>query len=613
MNVSTIPEMFLKVCEKFTGSDSDAANKPSAKPAFMYKKQGVYQNMSYQELREKVECLAIGLLDLGIRSGDRIGIVSENRIKWIIADFAITAIGAVDVPIFPILTPAQEEYIFSDCAVSAIFVSNNFQLGKVLQFKDKLPSLRHIIVMNNEFDSQDVAVKSMENIMKRGEELKTPEQRRSIFEEACGKVKPDDLLTLIYTSGTTGNPKGVILTHKNVVSNVLGAIDAIPLCDQDIQLSFLPLCHSYERTAGYYTMFCAGVTIALCESVEAVATNLQLVKPTIMTTVPRLLDKVKKRIFANIEKESAAKKKIFYWAVNTGIKYVRMKEAGKSSLILKTQYNLADKLVFSKIRERLGGNMKLLASGGAALAEDVHEFFLTLGIFVIQGYGLTEASPIVSSNRVDNTEIGTIGIPFFNVEVKLADDGEILVRGPSVMKGYWNDETATKDAIDPDGWLYTGDVGIITKLGNIKITDRKKHIFVSSGGKNIAPQPIENLLTQSKYIEHCILIGDSREFCTALITPDFEQLKSIAAELDIKFESETELISNDKIIRHIKKDIDYYQKDLSKFERVRRFKLLSQPFTVENGELSPKMSIKRHVVEKKYAAFIDAMYGDIGD
>lgn len=612
MSFSTIPEMFLKVCEKFAG-DSDAARKPSQKPAFMFKRQGVYESMTYSELRDKVECFAIGLLDLGVREGDRIGIVSENRVKWIIADFAITAIGAVDVPLFPILTAAQEEYIFKDCNVSAIVVSNNFQLGKVLQFKDKLPSLRHIIVMNNEFDAQDVAVKSMENIIKRGEELKTPDQRRTIFEDACGKVKPDDLLTLIYTSGTTGNPKGVMLTHSNLVSNIYGAMDAFPLYETDVTLSFLPLCHSYERMAGFYTMFAAGATIALSESVESVPANLLLIKPTIMTTVPRLLEKVKKRVYANIANESPAKQKIFNWAVNTGIKYLRKTQEGKSTLLLKPQYNLASKLVFEKIRERMGGNMRLLVSGGAALAPDVHEFFLAIGILVIQGYGLTETSPVVSCTRVSDMEVGTIGKPLYNVEVKLAEDGEILARGPNVMRGYWNDEEATKNAIDPDGWLYTGDVGIMTSKGNIQITDRKKYIFVSSGGKNIAPQPIENLLAQSKFIEHCILIGDSREFCTALITPDFEQLKSLAGELGVLYQTETELIFNDKIVKHIKKDIDYYQKDLSKFERVRRFKLLSQPFSVENGELSPKMSIKRHIVEKKYAAFIEAMYGEGND
>jgi long-chain acyl-CoA synthetase len=329
-----------------------------------------------------------------------------------------------------------------------------------------------------------------------------------------------------------------------------------------------------------------------------------------MTTVPRLLEKVKKRVYANIEKEPASKQKIFHWAIKTGISYQRKKHEGKNPFFQKGAYNLADKLVFSKIREKLGGRMNILASGGAALAEDVAEFFLAIGLNIIQGYGLTESAPVVSATRLDDNELGTIGKPLFNVEVKLAEDGEILARGPNIMKGYWNDPAATRQAIDEEGWLYTGDIGIYTEKGNIKITDRKKHIFVSSGGKNIAPQPIENLLAQSKYIEHVMLIGDNREFCSALITPDFDQLKTLADEMNIKYDSVTELISNEIIIKHIKNDIDYYQKDLAKFERVRRFSLLSQPFTVENGELSPKMSIKRHIVEKKYAEFIEAMYGE---
>ncbi len=601
MSFSTIPGMFLHVCEQLGDS----------KPAYKYKKDGEYVDMTYSELREKVESLAIGLLELGIHAGDRVGIASENRIEWILADFAITGIGAIDVPVFAILTAKQEEYIFGNCETSAIFVSNNFQLGKVMQFKEKLPSLRHVIVMNDDFDCDDVAVKSMQSILDRGRELKTSGQRREIFNELCSKVKPDDLLTLIYTSGTTGDPKGVMLTHRNVASNVLGCIEAIHFDKNDTLLSYLPLCHSYERTTGYYTMFAVGATMALAESVDTVGANLLEIKPTVMTTVPKLLEKVKAKIYNNVAKESGGKQKIFHWAVKTGIKYALMKLDGKSSVGLSAKYKIADKLVFSKIRAKLGGRMQLMASGGAALTVDVGEFFFAVGVTVLQGYGLTETAPVATCNRRDDVEIGTIGKPLPNVEVKLANDGEILIKGPNVMKGYWADEQATKEAIDEDGWLYSGDIGVITEKGNIKITDRKKHIFVSNAGKNIAPQPIENLLARSKYIEQVVLIGDYREYCTALITPDFEQLETLANEHGIEFKIVSELIVNEKIIRHVKHDIDYIQKDLAKFERVRRFAMLSEPFTIENGELSPKMSIKRHVVEKKYAAFIDAMYGEV--
>jgi long-chain acyl-CoA synthetase len=401
-----------------------------------------------------------------------------------------------------------------------------------------------------------------------------------------------------------------MLTHRNILSNIEGIFDAIPLSENDIFLSFLPMCHSYERTTGYYSALTAGGTLALAESLETVAANLQEVQPTMMTTVPRLLEIVKKKIYTNIDTESKAKQKIFNFSVNVGRKYVRKKLNNEPiPFALNIEYKLADKLVFSKIRQRFGSRLRMFVSGGAALSEDVNEFFMASGMTVIEGYGLTEASPVVSANRLHNIEIGSIGEPFFNCEVKIASDGEILVKGPNVMKGYWEDPVSTEQAIDEEGWLYTGDIGLWTEKGNIKITDRKKNILVSSGGKNIAPQPIETLLTASPYVEQCVLIGDRREYCTALITPDFDQLKKLADNFGLQYNNPTELISNEKIIRIIKQDIDRLQKDLAKYERVRKFSLLSQPFSVENGELTPKMSVKRHVVERKFSHLIDSMYG----
>ena len=604
MRFETLPAMYNELANKYGNS----------KAAIMYKFQGEYKSITHEEVREMVECFALGLMELGIRERDRVGIVSENRVKWIIADLGILSVGAVDVPIFPTLTAKQEQYIFGNCTATAVVVSNNFQLQKILEFKKDMPTLRHVIVMNNDFKTTDVSVKSMAEIMQRGRELRTSEERKLLLRERMSHIGSDDLATIIYTSGTTGDPKGVMLTHKNILSNIEGVFDAIPLSDKDIFLSFLPMCHSYERTTGYYSALATGGTVALAESMETVAANLQEVHPTMMTTVPRLLEIVKKKINANMETESPAKRKIFNWSIETGRKYIRRKlNNERIPFTLKAQHAIADKLVFSKIRERFGGKLRMFVSGGAALSDDVCEFFLASGMTVIEGYGLTEASPVVSANRLESIEIGTIGKPFFNVEIKFLEDGELLVRGPNVMKGYWGDKVATDEAIDEDGWLYTGDIGKLTERGHLKITDRKKHILVSSGGKNIAPQPIENLLSQSPYIEQCILIGDRREYCTALITPDFDQLTKLAKNFDIKFDNVTELISNDKIIRTIKQDIDRLQKDLAKYERVRKFSLLSQPFTVENGELSPKMSVKRHVVERKFAQLIDSMYGFEGE
>jgi len=574
----------------------------------MYKKDGQYVGISHLQLKEKVDCFAIGLLELGIRSGDRIGIVAENRIEWVIADLAITSLGAIDVPVFPTLAAKQLEFVYSDCEVTAIVVSNNYQLNKITEIANNVPTLRHIIVMNDEFDSKLLTVKSMKSVIERGSQLKAPTERKQIIEDSVKNINENDLLTLIYTSGTTGNPKGVMLTHKNILSNVKGALEIIHFTEKDLFLSYLPLCHSYERTTGYYTAFSTGATIAFAESIETISTNIMELRPSIITTVPRLLEMMKKRIYSNIEKESPTKQKIFHWAVRTGIRYWQTNSEGHKVPLLKTKYNLAHKLVFSKIIGRTGGRLRMFVSGGAPLPVDVLEFFLAIGIVVLEGYGLTESSPIISVNYPDKIEIGTVGMPMNEIEIKIAEDGEILARGPNIMKGYWNDRHATEEAIDENGWLYTGDIGLITEKGNLKITDRKKNIIVNRGGKNIAPQPIENLIQQSPYIEHCVLVGDKRDYVTALITPDFDELKKLADTFGIEYKILSELIYDPKIIRTIKNDIDRLQKDHAKYERIRKFSLISEPFSIENGELTPKLSIKRHVVERKFHYLIEEMY-----
>jgi long-chain acyl-CoA synthetase len=599
MKFSTIPEAFIKTCEKFQDS----------KPAFIYNnQQGILTEINYLELKSKVECFALGLIELGVRKGDKIGIVSENRLEWIISDFASISLGAVTVPIFPTLTAKQIEYIYNNCGASTIIVSNSMQLRKILEIKDNLEFLRHIIVMNDDYSPQDISTKSMKDISDWGKKALQNPNNKDLITNSINKLQPDDLLTLIYTSGTTGNPKGVMLSHKNILANFEGITQHYFFSEKDSSVSYLPLSHSYERATGYYSMFFYGATIGLADSVESLMPFIQKIKPTVMTTVPRFLETAKKKIYNAIEKDKISKQKIFHWAINLGIKYTKRKFSGKSTVTLEMQHKLADKLVFSKLREKFGGRLRFMVSGGAPLNEELQEFFIAIGIPIVQGYGLTEASPVVSANLLDAIEIGTIGQPLFNVEVKFGEDGEILVKGDNVMKGYWNDEIATEEAIDEDGWLYTGDIGVLTPAGNIKITDRKKNIFVSSGGKNIAPQPIESLLTQSKYIDHVILIGERREYCTAIISPNFEQLENLAKEFDINFNDKNELIVNSKIINHLKREIDYIQKDLAKYEKVRKFVLLSEPFTIENGELSPKMSIRRHVVEKKYSEIIEQLY-----
>jgi len=598
MSFKNIPDMLNLVCKKYSYKSA----------AFVYRKDGIYHELTHLELLDKVESFAIALLELGIHKGDRVGLVAENSIEWIISCFAINMIGAVDVPLFPILSAKQEAEIFADCSVTAIILSTEFQLNKICEEKKSLAHLRQIITFANQFEHKELYIHSFDVMLEHGSQLRTKEERQKLLSAIIDTIDGNDLLTLIYTSGTTGKPKGVMLTHNNILSNISDAMDVLGDFEKDTSLMFLPMCHAYERTSGFYTLFQSGTRINLAESIESVPAQLMEVQPTMITTVPKLLENIKKKIYNNISKESKSKQRIFNWAVNVGIKKAYDLQDNKSNPINNMQYKIADKLVFAKLRDKLGGKLNKIISGGAPLTTEVEAFFKGIGIDVLQGYGLTEASPIVAANRINDFEFGSIGKPLTHVNVRLADDGEILVKGPNVMKGYYNDPISTNEAIDDDGWLHTGDIAIYTSRGNLKITDRKKNLFVSSGGKNIAPQPIESLISQSRYIDHCFLIGDNRDYISALISPNFEQVQKLADELDIKFDNSSELISHPRIIKFIRDEIDFYQKNVSKYERIRKFQLLSEPFSTSGGELTPKMSVRRNEVEKKYSQLIEGMY-----
>jgi long-chain acyl-CoA synthetase len=432
-------------------------------------------------------------------------------------------------------------------------------------------------------------------------------------------VQPDDLATLIYTSGTTGNPKGVMLTHRNFTSNLEGAARAFPVNEDDVVLSYLPLSHSYERTAGYYTCFAAGATIAFADSIETVARDLAEVQPTLMTSVPILFSRIKGRIEKGVAAGPASKARMFRWALGVSLAYVRARMKGSAGALLKAQHAAADKVVMSKLRERIGlTRMRFFVSGGGPLPADVAEFFFAIGVKIIEGYGLTETSPILSANPVDKPKIGSVGVPLFNVEIRIADDGEILARGPNIMRGYFNDPDATAETIDGNGWLHTGDIGRFDDDGYLRITDRKKNLFVSSGGKNIAPQPIENTIAESRLIDMVMLIGDARPYLTALIVPDYETIAEIAVAGGATVgdlttpEGRAGLIDSDPVALAIDADLKRAQRDLAAYERVRRFELLSEPFTVENGMLTPTLKVKRRVVEERYRDLIESMYAEEG-
>lgn len=598
---NTIPQMFLQSGASFFGDGH---------PVYMSKKDGVYHGIAYDEFRDLVECLAAGLVKLGLEPGDRVGIVSENRLEWVMSDFAITGSGAVDVPVFPTLTARQLEYTYNNCSASIVIVSNKMQLGKILSMKSEIPSLEHIIVMNNEGADASQNIHNFSDVILLGKDSLAAEQRRSSFEKSAMAVKPEDLCTIIYTSGTTGNPKGVMLTHRNLCSNINAVNEVVHVGTDDLFLSYLPMCHSYERIGGFYIAFGHGATTAFAESLETVRTNLQEVRPTIMTSVPRLFERIRNGVYANMDKQSPAKQKIFSFALSIGKRMVDEQQRGSVSFPTKALYAVADKLVFSKIRALTGGRLRFFVSGGGALAYDVKEFFTMLNMVILEGYGLTETSPVLTVTRPHDNEIGTVGKPIQEVEIRLADDGEILARGPNIMRGYWKNEEATKQTIDAEGWLHTGDIGTYTARGNLKITDRKKNLFVSSGGKNIAPQVVENVLLQSKYIDQVLLIGDNKEYCAALVVPDYELLKpmmdSTGGTTDAGQRSNS--LNTSAIVSAIMNDINRVQRDLAKYERVRRIYVVPEPFTVENGMMTPTLKIKRAVVEKQYEQEITSMY-----
>ncbi len=609
---STIAGMFLGV----TGTLAQ-----ERKDAFRRKVAGTYVGTSYEELYEQVEAVALSLRALGLSHGDRIGMMSENRLEWVVADFACACAGFVDVPVFPILTPKQVEYIFNNAEVKAVICSNTLQLGKLLKVADAIPTLEHIIVMQEDAiernaGAADRGVILFRRLVEEGRKLAAAVPGQ--LERLATTISPDDLLTLIYTSGTTGNPKGVMLTHGNFASNVTGTASAFEVYATDVVLSYLPLCHAYERTAGYYTCFACGSTIAFADSIETVTENLLEVKPTIMTSVPRLFERIKNRVEKSVKEGPEKNLKIFNWAFKVGKERYRiLQRGGWVGPIMAAKYALANKLVFAKIRERTGGRIRMFVSGGAALSADIAEFFFAMGMNIVEGYGLTEASPIIAANPLERPKVGTVGKPITNVEVKIAEDGEILARGPNVMRGYYREPLATSEAIDAQGWLHTGDIGVIDTDGYLRITDRKKHLFISSGGKNIAPGPIETLLAESRFVDQIMLIGDKRPFITALIVPDFDALKDVAEMQGMKVPSLNEpaareaFLDSEPVVLAIEEDIKRLQRDLAAFERVRRFELLGEPFTVENGMLTPTLKVKRKVVEEKYREKIEGMYAGV--
>ena len=564
------------------------------------KKDNKYSGINRISLLNKVFQLKSYFKNLNINKGDKIAIISENRTEWVITDMACIISGIIDVPLYTSLSKESVKYILKNSGVVACFVSNNLIFEKVISVKNELPELKYIICYNDiDHKFFDSNVQYFSEIMKNETNL-NPESITKELEICLRERNEEDVLTIIYTSGTTGTPKGVMLTQKNIYANVISCTKTLPINEQDVFLSYLPYSHIYERTAGYYLAFFTGAKIYYAQSIDTIGIQMPEVKPTIVITVPRLLDKMYHRLMKSAdEMPHGYKKRLMLYAIFYAKAY---HDKNKS-----VRWKFLDKLVYGKIRERTGGRLRFFVSGGGALNKSIGEFFDCIGIMTLEGYGMTETSPVISVNLHDYNIYGTEGRPLSGNEVKIAEDGEILVKGDLVMKGYYEDEEETRRAV-VDGWMHTGDLGEWVEKNHFKITDRKKSLFKSSGGKYIAPTYIEDLILQIPYIDQVLVIGNERMYVTALIVPEFNELKSFAQKLGLQILSDKDLLANQILLKEIEKDINIYLKDLSSFEKIRKFILLEKPFTIEDGELTPTLKIKRKFVEEKYKHIIDAMY-----
>jgi len=583
---------------------SNTLQKSADLPGVWIKHQGSYESQTWKQIYEKVNKLACYLDNRGFKKGDPIAILSETRFEWILADLAAQSLGCPTVPVYPTLMPAQVITLLEHSSAKAIFISGELHLQKLEAFKKNAGADFPAIFFDEVL--QDTSRIQLDTALQEGAKIA---ENRNIIQENLDKVSPDDIASIIYTSGTTGQAKGVMLTHDNFMFNVQRCIEVLPFTQSDRFLSFLPLSHVLERMAGYYLPLLAGCQIAYAESIDTVAENMIEAKPTIMVSVPRLYEKIYTKVMDAIESGSPLKQKLFHWAVKQGAEFYeknRVKESIPAGLRLK--FGIGNKLVLSKIRAKTGNNLRFFISGGAPLMQEIGAFFNRLGIVILEGYGLTETSPVITMNPPGNYKFGTVGQAVPGVDLKIADDGEILTRSRSVMKGYYKNVAATAEAIDKNGWFHTGDIGQLDEEGFLKITDRKKNILVTSGGKNISPQPIEQRLKESPFIGEAVLIGDNRNFVAALVIPDFEKLDDFAQKNNLTSKSHSELIKENMVVSLYEEIIQNLMQNFARYEQIKNFCLLDKEFTLESGEYTPTLKVKRKIVEEKFKTIIEEMY-----
>ncbi len=567
-------------------------NNNPKKDAFSQKENGKWVSLSSQEFVEKSIRLSKGLLKLGVKHGDRIAVIANNRIEWHLTDLAIQQIGAINVPIYSNINAEDYLYILNDCGAKFVFLSDPEVFDKIQSVRNQIKSLESIFTYENISGCTHY------------KELLTDEYDGNI-DNLKNNIQYTDTATLIYTSGTTGNPKGVMLTHENLITNVIASSHRLPLGDNLKSLSFLPLCHVFERMLDYLYIY-KSVSIYYAESLETIADNLKEVQPHFFATVPRLLEKVYDKIVAKGSELTGIKKALFFWALELGLKYdPNINMGGWYNFQLK----LANKIIFSKWREALGSNVLAIVSGGASLQPRLARVFSAAQIPVLEGYGLTETSPVIGVNSLqpNGRMIGTIGKPLENLDVKIAEDGEIIVKGPSIMKGYYNLPELTAEAIDKDGYFHTGDIGEFVD-GFLKITDRKKEIFKTSGGKYIAPQVMENKFKESRFIEQVMVVGEGEKHPAAIIQPDYEFLKNWAERKGIALSDNDALIKNEEVINRITQEVGELNKSFASYEQVKKFELVATQWGIETGELTPTLKLKRKFIVEKYKHLIEKIY-----
>lgn len=569
-----------------------------------YKKAGRYIPISTEDFGNQVKWTSLALQNLGVKHGDKLILLAENGPRWIMLDLANLCLGGITVPLYNNLIPEHIRFIIDDSDATVVVCSSQALWEKVKIIKGKLNKVRHFITFQSEAKK---GVLTLSRLLEKGKEI--ARLHPTLFEKTALKVKPNDVASIIYTSGTTGIPKGTMLTHANLLSNIKTVSGLVGLTDKDIGFSFLPLSHVFARTVNYGYLY-SGSSISYAESMDTIAEDMLQVSPHVFAAIPRLFENIYTRVIDDILSSPSLKRKIFYWAVKTGKNY-REKQSLKQSVFpgLRIKQFLAKKLVYSKITGRMGGRVRFCVSAAAPLAKDIAEFFHAIGLVILEGYGLTETSPALTINTPKNLKFGTVGKPIPGVQIRIAEDGEILARGPNIMKGYYKKPEWTREAIKDD-WFYTGDIGHLDKDGYLVITDRKKDIIITSGGKNMAPQPTETLLKMSPLISNVVVIGDRRKFISALIVPNFSKIKEYARKNNISYQGLKDLVKNSKIIKIIEAEVEKHTRGLSAFEKIKKIALLDRDFEIDKGEITPTMKIKRNIIAQKYITLIDSLYSE---